>query len=136
MDVKFTTNPGPPEVTIIRTAGVFDASATEAVMEPYQNSIKGKTDRILFDLCDVSFMSSIGIRIINVLYYDLHPRGSETQQQERADQIRSGEYKAPYLKILCPRENVKRVLTMAGINEYIEIFDDETAALQSFLNEE
>lgn len=132
MQVSISEFTQPERVTIIHAAGVFDASATETIMETYENKVKGQCDNIIFDLCNVSFMSSIGIRIINILYYDLHPRGSEEEQKKISEQIRNGNYKAPHLKILCPSENVQKVMRMAGINEYISIFDSEQEALNSF----
>lgn len=106
MQVSISEFTQPERVTIIHAAGVFDASATETIMETYENKIKGQCDNIIFDLCNVSFMSSIGIRLINILYYDLHPRGSEEEQKKISERIRNGNYKAPHLKILCPSENV------------------------------
>lgn len=132
MQVSISEFTQPERVTIIHAAGVFDASATETIMETYENKVKGQCDNIIFDLCNVSFMSSIGIRIINILYYDLHPRGSEEEQKKISERIRNGKYKAPHLKILCPSENVQKVMRMAGINEYISIFDSEQEALNSF----
>jgi len=132
MQVRISEFTQPEEVTVIHAAGVFDASATETIMETYENKIKGQCGNVIFDLCDVSFMSSIGIRIINILYYDLHPRGSEDAQKVISEQIRNGNYKAPHLKILCPSENVQKVIRMAGIDAYISIFDSEKEALNSF----
>lgn len=135
MQVEIDEYTLPPKISVIRASGVFDATATESIMELYESKVKGHSQNILVDLCGVSFMSSIGIRIINILYYDLHPRGSEAEQKLISEQIRSGKYKAPHLKILCPTDSVQKVMNMAGIDQFIGIYDTEQEALNSFTSE-
>jgi len=132
MDVTLTSYDGPPKVTIIRAAGIFDASATEDFMVPTRKAIESGTENILLDLCEVSFMSSIGIRVINAIYFELHPRESKQKDKEIALKVRDGNYKAPHLKILSPQQNVVKVMKMVGIDQYIEIFEDEDQALAAF----
>lgn len=135
MQVTLTKYDGPPPVTIIRADGVFDATSTEDFMVPTQSAIKSGVRDMLLDLSKVSYMSSIGIGIINALYYELHPYVSKDRDKEVAQGVRDGTYKAPHLKILCPPDRVYKVMCMAGIDQYIQIYDDEDLALQSFSSE-
>lgn len=132
MHVTVSEIGGDVPVTIIRAEGIFDSSSVEEFMEPAQAAVDAGANKILIDLTDVSFMSSIGIRIINALYYQLHPRDSKEQDKEIAQKVREGNYKAPHLKLLCPSERVVRVLEMAAIDQYIEIFDDREKAITAF----
>lgn len=120
-------------VTIVRAEGVFDASSVERFMEPTQAAVDDGAYNLLIDLTKVSFMSSIGIRIITALYYQLHPKESEEQAEEIGRLIKEGTYEAPHLKILSPVENVCKVLQMAGVDRYITIYDQEEQALSAFL---
>jgi len=82
----------------------------------------------------VSFMSSIGIRIINFFYYQLHPKGTEEQEKAVADRIKAATCQAQHLKILSLSEKVCKVLIMADIDRYIGIFEQEEDALLAFVN--
>jgi len=132
MEIEIMQVQGEIPVTVVRAAGVFDSSSVEQFMEPAQEAIDEGAENLLIDLSGISFMSSIGIRILNALYFQLHPKGSPDQDKEIAEKIRSGEYKAPHLKLLCPVENVAKVLRMAGMDQYIEIFTDQQDALAAF----
>jgi len=132
MQVTVSESSGEIPVTIIQAEGIFDSSSVEEFMEPAQAAMDAGATNILIDLTDISFMSSIGIRIINALYYQLHPRESKEQDKEIAQKVREGKYKAAHIKLLCPSENVRRVLEMAAIDQYIEVFDDRERALIAF----
>ena len=119
-------------VTIIRAEGVFDANSVEQFMEPTQSAIDNGAQNLLLDLTKISFMSSIGIRIINAIYYQLHPRQSDEHSKEISMQIKKGTYQAPHLRILSPADNVCKVLKMAGVDRYIAIYDQEEDALAAF----
>jgi anti-anti-sigma factor len=134
MEITISQSTMKVPVTIVRAEGVFDANSVEQFMEPTRDAIDGGAYNILIDLSKVSFMSSIGIRIINVLYYQLHPKGTEEQEKAVADSIKAGTYQAQHLKILSPSENVYKVLIMAGIDRYIGIFEQEEGALLAFAN--
>jgi anti-anti-sigma factor len=132
MDVTVSKTRGDVPVTVIKAEGIFDSTSVEEFMAPAEAAIEHGANNILIDLSEISFMSSIGIRIINALYYRLHPRESQEQDKEIARLVREGSYKAPHLKLLCPSENVVRVLEMAAVDQYIEIFDDRDRALSAF----
>ena len=132
MEITITQAQGEVPVTIVRAEGIFDSSSVERFMEPTQGAIDGGAENLLVDLSGISFMSSIGIRILNALYFQLHPRESQEKDAEIADLIHSGEYKAPHLKLICPTERVSRVLMMAGMDQYIEIFEQEAQAVAAF----
>lgn len=132
MEITISQAQGEVPVTIVRAEGIFDSSSVERFMEPTQGAIDGGAENLLVDLSGISFMSSIGIRILNALYFQLHPRESQEKEAEISARIHSGEYRAPHLKLLCPSENVAKVLKMAGMDQYIEIFEEEAQAVDAF----
>jgi len=132
MEITISQAQGDVPVTIVRAEGTFDSNAVERFMEPTQGAIDGGAENLLVDLSGVSFMSSIGIRILNALYFQLHPRESKEKDAEISALIHSGEYKAPHLKLICPTERVSKVLKMAGMDQYIEIFKEEAEAVAAF----
>ncbi len=120
-------------VTVIRLQGDFDLIGAQQFDEQISGMEKSASSSILIDLSKVHFMSSAGIRSLNELFYKLHPYDQEKFKQEISPGIRSGTYKAPNLKLLKPSEMVANTLKMVGLDMYLEVFDDENTALQSFI---
>ena len=120
-------------VTVIRLQGDFDLVGAQQFDEQISGMEKSASSSILIDLGKVHFMSSAGIRSLNELFYKLHPYDQEKFKQEISPGIRSGTYKAPNLKLLKPSEMVANTLKMVGLDMYLEVFDDENTALQSFI---
>ena len=120
-------------VTVIRLQGDFDLVGAQQFDEQISGMEKSASSSILIDLSKVHFMSSAGIRSLNELFYKLHPYDQEKFKQEISPGLRSGTYKAPNLKLLKPSEMVANTLKMVGLDMYLEVFDDENTALQSFI---
>jgi anti-anti-sigma factor len=119
-------------VTVIRLQGDFDLVGAQQFDQQISGMEKSAANSILIDLSGVHFMSSAGIRSLNELFYTLHPYDQEKFKQEISPGIRSGTYKAPNLKLLKPNEMVANTLKMVGLDMYLEVFEDENTALQSF----
>jgi len=120
-------------VTVIRLQGDFDLVGAQQFDQQISGMEKSTASCILIDLSGVHFMSSAGIRSLNELFYTLHPYDQEKFKQEISPGIRSGTYKAPNLKLLKPNEMVANTLKMVGLDMYLDVYEDENKALQSFV---
>jgi anti-anti-sigma factor len=120
-------------VTVIRLRGDFDLVGAQQFDQQISDMEESAASSILIDLSGVHFMSSAGIRSLNELFYTLHPYDQEKFRQEISPGIRSGTYRAPNLKLLKPSEMVANTLKMVGLDMYLEVFEDENTALQSFI---
>ena len=119
-------------VEVFRLNGEFDANSARAFDEEARKAVQGGAQDVLLDLAKVDFMSSAGIRSISMLYNELCLDCSESERAAINKGIRDGTYKAPHLKLLKPSKRVSMVLQMAGLDMFLEIFDDERKALASF----
>lgn len=132
MEIGITHREGEVPVTIIRVEGEFDAFTSDHVEKQAEIEIDKGAENLILDLSGVAFMSSAGVRVIYSLFNSLHPRESSQQEIARSKQMREGTYIAPHLKILNPNKQVHNVMKMVGIDRYIEIFEDEEAAVAAF----
>jgi anti-anti-sigma factor len=88
--------------------GRFDTTGAVVVELPF-NKIVTETRRILVDLSNVTFLSSYGIRVLLVGAKIVNGKGGK-------------------LVILCPDNNVAKVLKTAGTDILIPTFQNEDAA--------
>jgi anti-sigma B factor antagonist len=88
--------------------GRFDTTGAVVVELPF-NKIVTETRRILVDLSNVTFLSSYGIRVLLVGAKIVNGKGGK-------------------LVILCPDNNVAKVLKTAGTDTLIPTFQNEDAA--------
>jgi anti-sigma B factor antagonist len=88
--------------------GRFDTTGAVVVELPF-NKIVTETRRVLVDLSNVTFLSSYGIRVLLVGAKIVNGKGGK-------------------LVILCPDNNVAKVLRTAGTDTLIPTFQSEDAA--------
>ena len=95
-------------VTSVVLRGRIDTT-TAVVMELPFNTLATEKKTIVVDLCAVEFLSSYGLRVLLM-----------------GAKIANG--KGGRLAIVCPDNNVAKVLRMAGGSELIPVFRDRDAA--------
>ena len=134
MDISISHTQGKVPVTIMRINGDLDATAYETFEPKAKNEISSGSNDLLIDLSGVPFMSSAGIRVINSLYYQLHPYTSEENKKRISRGVRDGTYEAPHLKLLKPNKRVLEVLKLVGVDMYLGIYSNEQNAISAFNN--
>ena len=131
-EIKVEQRIGRVPVTILRLLGSFDTAATKIFEDKTDELIERGSENFLLDLSALTFLSSIGIRSITTLYYELHPEISGEEKGSILKGIRSGEYTAPHLKLLKPPSNIKRVLETTGLDLVLETYTNEGKAIEAF----
>jgi anti-anti-sigma factor len=121
LEITITHTNGRLPVAVMHLKGVFDAAGEHIFDAQAQDLVTNGARNVLIDMTDVSFMSSIGIRAIHRLFYSLHPEGSKEFQRILDEGVRQGSFKAPHLKLLNPSRRVCDILTMMGVDMYIDI---------------
>lgn len=119
-------------VSIVRVSGNLDAAGADEFEQIINDLINKGTQNILLDLSGVTFMSSAGIRSINIAFYALHQYDQKEFKEVISKGIREGTYQAPHLKILNPPQQAMQSFKMVGLDMYLGFYSDETQAIQAF----
>ena len=132
MEIIIATTQARVPVTIVRPQGKLDSSSAGYFTEVLRNIIEEGAQDVLIDFSGVPYMSSVGIRSLTAAYDWLHPVHTAEERKAVGRKIHNGTYKAPHLKLLNLSPRVLNILSMVGLDMYLEIFNDEKSALAAF----
>jgi anti-anti-sigma factor len=111
--MQFETSTLPGGVTQISLNGRLDISGVQAIDQPFSFATTLRAERIIVDLAGVSFLSSIGIRLLLT--------------SAKAQAQRGGK-----LVLASPQPLVRQVLEVAGIDQLVPLCATSQAALAVF----
>jgi len=134
MDINVSKVQANSPINVMRLDGNLDSISAVQFDNKLAELIKGGCCDLIIDLSDVKFLSSAGIRSINEAFYALHPYDKQEFKEKISPGIRKGTYTAPHLKLVNPSKQVRKTLTIVGIDMYIEIYDTEKDAINSFVS--
>jgi anti-anti-sigma factor len=97
-------------ITALKLIGVLDVQGVDAIEAKFAGYSTGDKSKVIVDLSEVVFLTSIGIRLLVTTAKSVANRGGK-------------------LVILGPNENVKGVLEMTGIMDIIPVHMDAQAAI-------
>lgn len=97
-------------IRLIKLSGRLDLNGTYSVEVQFVRHCDGENARVLVDLSDVSFLSSVGIPMLVNTARSVVKRGGK-------------------IAFLRPSENVIRVLDLVGVPQVIPIYDDLDSAI-------
>jgi anti-anti-sigma factor len=132
MQLKVSTENARVPVTVVHVDGNIDSGSYEAFLAGVEESINAGARHILIDLSHVPFVSSAGLRALNILLNRLRTLTPDVSDEEMRKGINQGTYKSPHLKLLNPSKETYTTLDSSGFSMFIENFDDLKAALASF----
>ncbi len=98
-------------VTICYLSGHLDASMVSNLNGEIGSILEGKSKKLVFDLGELSYISSAGLRIF--LF------------SAKKMKLKNGE-----VGLCSPSQNVKRILDLASLANVLQIYDDKEAALK------
>jgi anti-anti-sigma factor len=113
-------------VTIIQVEGAVDAATYAALQTAVDTAYAAGVQYLLFDLANVSYMSSAGLRVLHRLIDRLRDEGV-LKGGGAGDSLKS-----PHVKLLNPSTNVRRLLEVSGFEQLFDIYTDRDVALASF----
>ena len=119
-------------VTIFRIKGDIDGNTYEQLQTRASESFQSGARHLLLDLSEVPYISSAGIRALHYIFNLLRSDPAVESDQSIREGVRSGAFKSPHLKLLKPNSGVTKVLGMSGYDMFLDIYQDQTEALNSF----
>jgi anti-anti-sigma regulatory factor len=130
--IKTSQASGGQPVTILRVlerinlgnAGQLEDAARVAYQEGHRN--------FLIDLTEVPSITSAGLRAILVIYKLLGSERSNHASPVTSSLPPDPPAKSAYLKLLNVAPEVRKVLRIAGFEDYLEIFNNLDEAIASF----
>jgi len=131
MEIIISKAQGRVPVTIIQLKGEFDYLSVDDFDAEAKKVVESGARDILIDLSGVTFMSSVGMRAIHLLYDQVHDV-EPGEKKAVYKGVMAGTYKAPHLKLLSPTNRVLESLKLIGLDLYIDIFDNKQEALAAF----
>ena len=99
-------------IRLIRLEGRLDLNGTYSIEVQFVNRCAGDGVRVLVDLSEVSYVSSVGIPMLVNTAKSVVSRGGK-------------------MAFIHPQETVFKVLELVGVPQMIPIFDDLDAAIAS-----
>ena len=130
MELTISHEQGRVPITIFQVQGLINMGSAKTLEENAKQEYAAGMRYLLIDLSQVSSLTSAGLRalhLINNLLSSSQDKDSPAVEQEKPD-----EQKSPFLKLLNPQPDIRRVLNISGFDTYIEVLDDRQTAIDSF----
>ncbi len=132
MDIQVSQVKGRVPVAVLKIAGELNADTSDQLDAEARQLYASGSRNLLLDLSGVPYVSSYGIRTLSEIF-NLLRKGSPGEDDATLDKgLRDGTFKSGHLKLLNPTQQVRRVLNLAGVDMFLESFDDLEAAIASF----
>jgi anti-sigma B factor antagonist len=101
------------QVCVIRFLGRMDANTSKEGEEAIQQAIQQGRKQVVLDLGGLAYISSSGLRVLLAALKQLRQGGGD-------------------LRLASLRPNIRDVVNMTGFNRIFSIFEDESAAIDSY----
>ncbi|HTP01623.1 MAG TPA: STAS domain-containing protein [Anaerolineales bacterium] len=132
MQLKVTNETARVPVTVVHVDGNIDSASYESFLAGLEDAINGGARHILLDLSHVPFVSSAGLRALNIVLTRLRTLTPDVSDVEMRKGINDGTYKSPHLKLLNPSKETLTTMETSGFSMFIETFHDLKTALAAF----
>jgi anti-anti-sigma factor len=132
MEITVTQEQGRVPVTVLHVQGDVNANTADQFLEEAQQAYDDGARDMLIDLSKVSLLSSAGLRALHTIFNMLRSDSPEESDEAVRKGLTDGTFKSPHLKLLSPDKNVTQVLSMAGFDMFLEIYDNRKKAVASF----
>jgi len=131
MEITVTHEQGRVPVAVLQVAGKTDSASAEKLQEKAMEIIDGGARYMIFDISQVPYMSSAGLRVLQEVFSKLRALSSDESDKDTYRQIADGSYQLPNLKVVNPTPEVLEVLKMSGFDMLVSIEKDLKKALAS-----
>lgn len=132
LNIKYENRDARVPVTVVTISGDIDSSNFQNFQTYVDEQVEKGARYILLNFRGVERISSAGLRVIHNLFNKLRNIHNDVNDDELRKKMSAGTYKSPYLKLTNLAPNVVEVFSLGGFDIYIEMFDDEDAAVRSF----
>lgn len=132
MEINISQQQARVPVTIFSIQGEIDADTYEQLEAQVKQAMGTGTRHLLLDLSQVPYISSYGIRGISEIFTWLRDRSAGEDDAALSRGLRDGTFKSQHLKLAGATPQVEKVLKMAGIDMFLEMYRDLKDAVASF----
>jgi anti-anti-sigma factor len=134
MEIQVSNENGRVPVTVMHVEGNVDAQTYEEFQKKAEELIDAGTQYLLIDLAHSKFFSSAGLRALHHIFNRLREKDMNNPMSEEDVRrgINAGTYRSPHLKLSNLSKETRTVFTLSGFDMFIETFDNEQAAIDSF----
>ena len=132
MEITISHEQGRLPVTVLHIKGDIDASSSGQLEADAKEAIAAGTHNLILDLTGVRYLSSAGLRVLNMIFNRLQTDQSKESPEAIAKGVAAGTFKSSHLKLLQPSPRVLEVLRMSGFDMFLEIHHDLKNAVASF----
>jgi anti-anti-sigma factor len=129
LDIKATQEQGKVLVTVLRLSGNLDVESYEKLIAEAEALKAAGTLNLLLDLKEVPYISSSGLRALNIIFKAY--KGDE-KEEALSKGLRDGTYKSAHFKLLSPSKTVMEGLKITGFDMFLEIHKNLKDAVNSF----
>jgi len=123
-------------ITVLQPYDRIDGSNYAELIGRAQDEYERGARNFLLDLGQVSYMSSAGLvalhKIAMLTLYGILPEEESGWEAFRAIERDAKAGFQPHLKLLNPQPRVEKVLSMSGMDQFLQVFADAQAALGAF----
>jgi anti-anti-sigma regulatory factor len=132
MNLTVSQEQGRIPVTVVRIEGRVNLGSADALRESARTAVENGTRDMLIDLAAVPSMTTEGLRAIHAIYLLLDEVAKTDSAEGAVSQPNQTIRVSRHLKLLNPSPHVHNVLNIAGFTEFIEVYDNQQAAIASF----
>ena len=134
MEITHSQAQGRVPIMVLQPHGNLDATNYQTLIAKGREVVKAGARDILIDLSQVPYTSSAGLVALHSIAKLLRgePSSADGWEAIRSIHRESGQGLQQHVKLLNPQPNVNRVLEMAGLKQYFEVYADLAAAVAAF----
>ena len=132
MDITVSHEQGRVPITVFRIKGDIDVNSYEQLQAQARQAYEAGARDLVLDLTDTAYVSSAGIRAINSIFKLLRSDAPNESDEAMRKGLSDGTFKSPHLKLVNPSSHVHEVLTMAGVDMFLEVHPNVKDAVASF----
>jgi anti-anti-sigma regulatory factor len=136
MEIGVSQMRGKVPVTVLRPTERIDGTNYNLLIAKAQEAYLGGARNFLLDLSDVTYVSSAGLvalhSIVMLTRFGVLPEEESGWESFRAIDRNSASGYQPHVKLLNPQARVDKVLSISGMNQFLEIFTDLDEAISAF----
>ena len=132
MEIVVSQEQGRRPITVFQLRGEIDATTYEQLEQRAREGFAAGMRDLLLDLTEVSYVSSAGIRALNVIFTLLRGDSPDESDEAMRTGLRDGTFKSHHLKLLNPSPNVAKALRISGVDMFLEAHRNLKDAVASF----
>jgi len=120
-----------PSVAVLHIDGEITAATHEQVQAAAERELQSGARKLVLDLSKVPGVTSYGIRAISHIFGLLQSLSPSEGPETVLQGLRDGTFKSSSLKLVNPTPHVRKVLSMAGIDMFLEIYSTLDEAVRA-----